>query len=236
MIVSYLHNFIFIKTKKTAGTTVEMTLAPACGPDDVITPLSPKEELLRGNGQPLCRNFAGDPASEERQRSLLMAARAHMRRQGVAMRRANRFYNHMRAGEMKPMLAPAFWDGAVKITTERHPYEKAVSFAYFTFKPEEMSFEEHLDSIVRRGGYEGHPYYTIGEEVVADEFIRYETLRDDLRRVGAKLGIPIPDELVHTKSRTRLDQRPAREILSDAQKEIVYATCRKEFELLGYDR
>ena len=39
MIVSYLHNFIFIKTKKTAGSAIEMALAPLCGPDDIITPL-----------------------------------------------------------------------------------------------------------------------------------------------------------------------------------------------------
>jgi hypothetical protein len=44
MIVSYLHKFIFIRTKKTAGTTVEMTLAPACGPDDIITPLGTWDE------------------------------------------------------------------------------------------------------------------------------------------------------------------------------------------------
>jgi hypothetical protein len=235
MIASYLHNFIFIKTKKTAGTTVEMVLAPACGPDDIITPLASKEEMLRGNGEPLCRNFSDDPALEERLRGIMKAKRAHVRRQAVEMRRGNRFYNHMPASEIRPMLAPEFWDRAVKITAERHPYEKAVSFAYFTFQPDQGSFEEHLDAIVRRRGYAGHPYYTIGEEVVANEFIRHETLRDDLRRVGAKLGIPIPDELVHTKARTRLDRRPAREILSDAQKEIVYATCRKEFELLGYE-
>lgn len=120
------------------------------------------------------------------------------------------------------------------MTSERHPYEKAVSLAYFTFKSD-TSFETHLDQVVRKRGYVSHPLYTIGGEVVVDEFIRLETLRDDMRRVADKLGLPIPNEIARTKSRTRLDQRPAREILSDAQKEMVYANCKKEFDLLGYD-
>ena len=38
MIVSHKHKFIFIKTKKTAGTAIEAALSELCGPQDVITP------------------------------------------------------------------------------------------------------------------------------------------------------------------------------------------------------
>lgn len=38
---------IFIKTRKTAGTTIETLLAPECGPDDIITPFSRNYEKLR---------------------------------------------------------------------------------------------------------------------------------------------------------------------------------------------
>jgi hypothetical protein len=34
---------------------------------------------------------------------------------------------------------------------------------------------------------------------------------------------------------TRADKRPAREILSDEQKDIIRMVCREEFELLGYE-
>ena len=37
MIASYLYNYIFIKTKKTGGTTAEVTLAASCGPNDIVT-------------------------------------------------------------------------------------------------------------------------------------------------------------------------------------------------------
>ena len=234
MIASYLHNFIFIKTKKTGGSSVEMMLAPPCGPDDIITPLGNQAELARGNGEPLCRNFADDPAWEDELRTIIKGKRPQARRKAFEKEHKPKFFNHMPARQIKALVAPAFWDRAVKITSERHPYEKAVSLAYFSFKSG-ASFKAHLDRVVRGRGYAGHPLYSIGEQVVVEEFIRLETLGDDMRRVAARLGLPIPDEIARAKSRTRLDPRPAREILSDAQKGIVYANCKKEFDLLGYE-
>ena len=39
-IVSYNKNFIFIKTNKTAETSMEVALSKFCGAEDVITPIS----------------------------------------------------------------------------------------------------------------------------------------------------------------------------------------------------
>lgn len=41
MIVSHRHRFVFVKTYKTAGTSIEAYLSPLCGDDDVLTPLLP---------------------------------------------------------------------------------------------------------------------------------------------------------------------------------------------------
>ena len=37
MILSHKHRYIFIKTRKTAGTSIELALSVNCGPNDVIT-------------------------------------------------------------------------------------------------------------------------------------------------------------------------------------------------------
>src|SRR5262245_14307166 len=44
MIISHEHQFIFLKTRKTAGTSVELALRQLCGPDDIIAPIGDAEE------------------------------------------------------------------------------------------------------------------------------------------------------------------------------------------------
>jgi hypothetical protein len=44
MIISHKHKFIFIKTVKTAGTSLEVFLSQHCGPLDVVTPIIPHVE------------------------------------------------------------------------------------------------------------------------------------------------------------------------------------------------
>ena len=52
MIISHEHKFIFLKTKKTAGTSIELALSQLCGPDDVIPPITDSDEALRAARQP----------------------------------------------------------------------------------------------------------------------------------------------------------------------------------------
>lgn len=44
MIISHKHKFIFVKTVKTAGTSIEIFLSQHCGPLDIITPIIPYVE------------------------------------------------------------------------------------------------------------------------------------------------------------------------------------------------
>ena len=51
MIVSHAHKFVFLKTKKTAGTSIELALSTLCGDDDIITPLTEIDEAQRASGR-----------------------------------------------------------------------------------------------------------------------------------------------------------------------------------------
>jgi hypothetical protein len=195
MIISYSRNFIYIRTRKTASSTIK---------------------------QVLCRELAAEDLS--------------------LGKHTEEFPTHLRATEVIPIVPAEFWLRAFKFTSERHPYEKAVSLAAYNYGrrtkknyPEKPEFAIFLNKTVRAGKYRSFDYYVVDGKVVVDDFIRFETLLSDLKRIGGRLGVPVPDELPHARMSAR-DPRPAQEILTDEQKQIVFAHCREEFELHGYER
>ena len=226
MIVSYSRSFIFVKTKKTASSTVEAVLAAALAEGDIVT----QEDGYRhpGSGE------TWDDKALQLQRHLAKLARGDQAR--PRRERADGFYSHMSAAEARNRLDAAFWDRAFKLTVERHPYEKAVSQAFYrAFRHRRSDVSRHLDRVLHKGSYAGHPLWMIDGKVAVDAFLRQETLKPDLDRVSTRLGIAIPETLPRLKVRSRLDPRPAREILSVEQKRLVQETCRVEFEILGYE-
>jgi hypothetical protein len=116
MILSHKHRFIFLKTKKTASSSVELTLSSLCGPDDVITPLLDREEKLRpGRG---AQNYLRGDAERERTSN------------GMSIPvRGQDFYGHMKASEVVA-IAPAEWANYFKAAFVRNPWDAHLS-AFF---------------------------------------------------------------------------------------------------------
>lgn len=58
MLASYQHRFIFLRTRKTGGTSLEIALSPLCVGRDICTPIGNLEDeftRIRHGGSP--RNF-----------------------------------------------------------------------------------------------------------------------------------------------------------------------------------
>jgi hypothetical protein len=212
MLISHQHRFIFIKTKKTAGTSLEIALSRLMThPDDVITPISPEDEPLRAEFGVTPRNFTRPGDSTPR------------------------FWNHIEAKKIKKAVPPDLWRDYLKISIERHPYEKAVSAAYYQYAPPRHGpIESFLDTVIAAGTFRNFDRYSIKGTIVADVLLRHETLRDGVADLAGRLGIDSLPELPHAKSAYRKDRRPATEILSAEQKSRVREICAEEFDLLGY--
>lgn len=256
MIASYRHGFVFIKTRKTAGTSVEIAISPWCGPEDILSPISAyhdRERYDAGGGLP--RHWSRDPELERRYGECIVPKVLAKRSRTLKLEMRTAWQRDIAEGRPSPFLSshanaleakdwdPELWDRALKVTVERHPYEKAVSLAYFRTRrgvsaiDPSLTWAEHLDRIVREDGkYSSGDAYRIGGESVVDVFLRQESLEADLHDLARRLGVPPPAALPRARSDTRTDRTPAREVLTDDQKAVIYERCRAEFELLGWER
>lgn len=238
MIASYKYGFIFIRTKKTASTAVELGLSTICGPDDVISPIGAGQEILRSElgGSP--RNFNKDKALEERFAvAVKTRSRDAIREVGQENRSSGGCTGHMKASAVKALVSEDFWSKAYKFTTERHPYEKALSLAHFRYSTKlakTVKFEEHLEHVVKEQWrtYSSSRIYCIDGRPAMDGYLLHASLADDIANLRERLGLP-PFELPRARAK-RSDRRSADEVLTDDQKEFIVSRCKLEFELFKW--
>jgi hypothetical protein len=187
MIISHKHKFIFIKTVKTAGTSLEVFLSQHCGPDDLLTPFdSPIERH-----QP--RNYEGsaNPAFEILRlpfgpRSAWQSLRADRRR----------FYNHMPAWIVRLRVPPGVWNSYFKFCVERNPWDKVLS--HYHMHAYRLGGDLSLDQYFTRGKFPiNYPRYTdpSGSRIIVDRVVRYENLTDELGEIFARLKVPFKGSL-----------------------------------------
>lgn len=229
MIICHKYKFIFLKTSKTAGSSIEMALSRFCGPGDVITPLSEEEDELRVEmGGVAPQNFRESPLRYKPSQMWKFVSR------GKSFRR---YYNHIPARKIRRRIGKDIWDNYFKFCVARNPWDRVISQYYWRQRNADdmMSIDEflesrHIDSLMRKG----LGVYTIDGEVAVDTICRYEKLVDDLEEVRRLLGLPDSILLPRAKSTFRKDKRHYSEVFNNDQKEKIRAIFRDEIELLGY--
>lgn len=227
LILSHDYKFVFIKTNKTAGTSVEIALSRFCGPGDIVTPISPEDEDMRRSlGFTGAQNYLAP-------RGPLSAAVDRILRRSPE----KAFFNHMSAQQVRALIPAETWTGYFKFCIERNPWDRVVSSYFWKNKKEPRPsilnwLEQGGHDVLRR---RGRDLYMIDGKIVVDHVVRYETLREDLESVRQKLGMPEPLHLPHAKSSTRTDRRHYRDILGEAERRIVERDFAFEIETFGYE-
>lgn len=226
MIVSHQHRFIFLKTKKTAGTSVELALSTICGPEDVITPIFRPDEELRAE-------VAGRPP----QNYSIPLSRWGLRDWGRFMIRRRRatYHSHVEADRVRAVLGETTWNSYFKFTFERNPWDKAVSLYFWRmrYRKQKPTFSEFLRTVSPYELSNAH-IYMASDQPVVDEVFRFEDLAGGMQHIAERLGLNGELSLPHAKGGVRKDDGGYRQHFAESDRELVAAVCRREIALLGY--
>lgn len=229
MIISHKYKFIFLKTNKTAGTSIEIALSRFCKPDDIITPISVDDEKIRRElGYAGPQNFYS-PICDYRLRDI--------GRLFLKGKRKKRYYNHITANEVKKNISNEIWENYFKFCFERNPWDRVISLYYARCRAEarpsiaEFIEQQNTFSILKRGGYD---VYMIDDKVAVDRVCLFENMYEELDFICQHLCFPVKMILPKAKSNFRKDKRCYKQILTNNEYDQIKSFFGKEIEMFGY--
>ncbi len=171
MLVSHVCRFIYLKTIKTAGTSVEIFFEPFCVDPRGYQPLDRRPAQVSAWGVVGSRGFA-DPV----------------------------WFNHMPAQTVRAQLPADMWDRYLKFCVVRNPFDKLVSRFWHELTPDEQrEFRTadfatvracFLEWVTRRTYPVDRNIYMIDGAPAVDRFVLFERLHDDLAGICQVLGLP----------------------------------------------
>jgi hypothetical protein len=226
VIVSHRHRFVFVKTRKTAGTSLEIGLSRLCGPDDVVTELMPDDEELRAA-------FGGVPPQHQ-----LVPLRRHRPGDLVGLVRGEprlRFRNHAPASFIERYVGRRVWGSYLTFTIERNPFDRAIS--RYWWQARDQTAPPALSRFIARTPPDRLSNWTLyarGDSIDVDVVLRYEHLEEDLARLSERLGVEVELPGVRAKGSHRRDRRHYSEVLDEPSRRRIEEVCRREIERFGY--
>ena len=223
MLVSHRYKFIYTKTVKTAGTSVESFFEPYCMKEGEWSFSHARNEYISEAG---IIGYRGNNIPDNCV-----------------------WYNHMPAVKIKTLLGDDIWNSYFKFCVIRNPFSKAVSHYYFRGKKdlftgkkvflkkflllrEKDKFQEYLKKI--KPPLDRNKYMINGKFCM-DDVIRQESLNQDIERICNKLSIPYePEKIPFLKKKVHQKKMALQKIYSDEAKAILEQIYAFELEYFNY--
>lgn len=210
MLVSHRKKFIYTKTAKTAGTSIESYFEKYCMPDNLWTFKHARNEYISSDG------IIGFRGSKDQLKKQI-------------------YYNHMHAIEIQRNIGKQLWDDYYKFSVIRDPFDKLVSAFYFSARDSDGSIESFRKWLINGGIVKDQNTYLIDGKVCMDYFIRYENLHDGVKHVCNTLKLPYSStEIPKLKTKFRNRGIPLHEFYDAKSIGIVQEAYGFELDYFGY--
>jgi hypothetical protein len=221
MLVSHRLKFIYTKTVKTAGTSVELYFEPFCVA-----------------GAPTKSNPGSDARDEYVSETGIVGFRGPDRPSTAV------WWNHMPAADIKRLLGDSIWNSYFKFCVVRNPFDKVVSLFYFHRKtgraevdPSKSDREQFEHWLVNRSFSVDRNKYVIDGKFCLDDVIKYEQLHQDMERICERVGVPWnPSALPMVKTGMRPSGSTIGAMYSRASADLVRKRFAFEFAHFGYSQ
>lgn len=229
MIISHRHRFIFVKTHKTAGSSLEVALARECAAEDVVSHM--EDNIATG----IPRNYGPDSAlgpAYNRQRLVRKLVHRHSPLLGAY------YYEHMPAWRIRELVGVDVWDSYFTFCFERNSWDKVVS--YFLWKQQGQqrampSFSDYIFRKAHRLPVDSALYCDANGEPLVDKIYEFRDLPAALADLRTRLGLSLPEPLPREKTAIATDRKPYGAYYDAAGEEQIATLFAREIALMGYE-
>lgn len=232
MIIDPKNKFIFVKTKKTASTSIEIAVSKIADSGAVITPIKKMDEQRRlelgGHG---ARNYlpGKNPYIENSPNLSKYAKRG--------------FYNHMTAWDIRRIMGVGYHE-YFSFSVVRNPWDRCLSHYYWSIrsKVNPISFKDFLTRTPENvNSNERILFHPVKGSLLVNYVVRYENLKQDLIELQGRLNLENTDlfDLINQSS-SKANIRPAKEnkydLYCETTDRLVSMLCNREIQEFGYQR
>lgn len=235
MLVSHRHRFVFIKPRKTAGTSVELALSPVLEAGDLATPIQPEEEPLR---EAAPRVQVGRIAYRH------LGLPRHLRDHSP-LSQLYRALPETREYRVVTMCRNP-WDRAVsqffwslrRTDVRSEPFEtQKAEFIAYTHKWGPRTWLDPLYGRKRQRALDSSHLYHVGGVFRPGFVIRFEHLEADFAALGDWLGLRFAKSPADFGAKGGLRPKSSgwTRYFDDGTRELVARCCAREIALYGYD-
>jgi hypothetical protein len=255
-IVNYKKNFIFIHPRRTAGSSLVLSLLKYCSSDDIVC-----DDVLNDHSDKwLTMNLKEKfkPIIEKKLNIVgfknLLASIIKILPLVKYIKKFNyspdfnlniplfikepKTYSHATVNEIKKLVTKSFFDNAFIFTIVRNPYDQFLSFYQASgSKKNFKKFTETQASFFFNREI-SHFYENIS---IYGKILRFENFDEDIKELSNLLKLP--ENIFYIFEKTKVNEFKSKKgkkldlsIIDDSSKEIIYSNARKIFEDFKYSK